>query len=69
MNTLMTHLRAAIGLRFEIDVPLSFGEIADRLALAAKRHESALCFALALGVCVEIWICVERTAALYPVGP
>ena len=55
--------------RLALDWPTSPRDAAERLMLAAKRHETWLAFALALGCCAEIWIGIARTAALYPVGP
>lgn len=69
MNHLTPDWRATLARRLALDLPASLPEAADRLALAAKRHETWLCLALALGCCAEIWIGVVRTAALYPVGP
>lgn len=48
-----------------LDVPRSRAEWADRLGEALRHHETALCAALALGLCVEIWIGVVRSAALW----
>lgn len=48
-----------------LDLPRSRAELSDRIGEALRRHETAFCAALALGVCVEIWIGVVRSAALY----
>lgn len=69
MTPAAPHWRATVARRLALDLPDSFPEAADRLARAAKRHETWICAALATGICVEIWIGLIRTAALYPVGP
>lgn len=55
--------------RLIFDIPTTRAEIDRRIGEAMTRHETALCAAIALGICVEIAVCVARTAALYPVGP
>lgn len=55
--------------RLIIDMPTTRADAVARLGDAARRAETWLCAALAVGICIEIAIGVLRTAALYPVGP
>ncbi len=56
---------------------VAIARLEDRAAAllrTARRHlrlrpEAAFELALFVGICVEIWIGVVRTAALYPIGP
>lgn len=55
--------------RLALDLPRSGAEWSDRIGRALQRHETWLSAALLVGTCVEIWIGVARTAALYHGGP